>query len=98
MENLTEKIRKDWEAKNPERKKTDAEKKEDALFIKQCLCANPYTVKFFNVTRQIELSALAPETAAMLKEAAKWEGVDDLKANPGLAEGKGEKKGSEDDA
>jgi len=91
MENLTEKIRKDLEAKNPERKLTDAEKKANAAFVSECRMCNPFTKRYFNLTRQIELKAISPDDAAELKECAKYEGVDEKRANPGLAESEGGK-------
>lgn len=97
-ENLTERIRKDFELKNPERKPTDAEKKADAEFVAECRRCNPFTRRYFNLTRQIELKEISPMDADLLKECAKFEGVDEKRANPGLAEGKGEKKGGKDDA
>lgn len=55
-------------------------------FVTECCRANPFTKKHFNITKQVRLDMMAPAVAVRLKEAAKWEGIDDKKANPGLAD------------
>ena len=88
--NLTETIQKAVEAETTQREQTAAEKKAVAAFVAQCRRANPYTKRYFNATKQIQLSIVATDVAAELKEAAKYEGVDDVRANPGLADDGGE--------
>ena len=87
--NLTEHIQKAIEAETTPREQTAAEKKAVAEFAAECRRANPYTKRFFNATKQIQLAIVATDVAAELKEAAKYEGVDDARANPGLAAGGG---------
>ena len=84
--NLTEKIQKADEAETTPREQTAEEKKAVADFVANCRRANPYTKRFFNCTNQIQLSIVATDVAAELKEAARYEGIDDARANPGLAE------------
>ena len=55
-------------------------------FVDECRRANPFTKKHFNITKQVRLDMMAHAVAVELKEAAKWEGTDDKKANPGLAD------------
>ena len=86
--NLTETIQAAIEAETTQRETTEAEKKAVAEFAAQCRRANPYTKRFFNSTKQIQLSIVATDVAAELKEAARYEGIDDARANPGLAEDK----------
>ena len=86
--NLTEHIQKAIEAETTPREQTAAEKKAVAEFAAECRRANPYTKRFFNCTKQIQLSIVATDVAAELKEAARYEGIDDARANPGLAEDK----------
>lgn len=90
--NLTEEIQKAIEAQIDRREPTAAEKKAVADFVADCRRANPYTRRFFNCTKQIQLAMVAVGTAAELKDAAKYEGVDERKANPGLADEKGDGK------
>ena len=87
--NLTETIQAAIEAETTQRETTEAEKKAVAEFAAQCRRANPYTRRFFNCTKQIQLAMVDVGTAAELKDAAKYEGVDERKANPGLADEKG---------
>ena len=88
--NLTETIQTAIEAETARREQTDAERKAVADFAAECRKANPYTRRFFNATKQIQLAMVATDVAAELKEAARYEGIDERKANPGLA---GDEKG-----
>ena len=84
--NLTETIQKAIEAETEPRAQPAAEKKAVADFAAECRKANPYTRRFFNATKQIQLAMVATDVAAELKEAARYEGIDDARANPGLAD------------
>ena len=86
--NLTETIQKAIEAETTQREQTAAEKKAVEDFVSECRKANPYTRCFFNATKQIQLSIVATDVAAELKDAARYEGIDDARANPGLGDGK----------
>lgn len=95
--NLTETIQKSIEAERGKpRDLTAAEKKARADFVAECRRANPYTQRFFNLTKQLRLALIDAEAATELRDAAMFEGIDDMKANPGLADDAKGSKGNDE--